>query len=129
MKRTNISTGTEWERKVAYSRAVKVGNTIEIAGTVASNGTQAVHIGDPYNQTIFILNKIKDSLEVLGSSLNEVVRTRMFVTNIELWEEVGLAHGKIFSGINPVTTMVEVSSLIHSDYMVEIEATAIMSNR
>jgi len=126
MGRINLSSGAVWEEKVSYSRAVQIGNVIEIAGTVASDGDQVIGAGDPYQQTVFILEKIKATLENLGAGLEDVVRTRMFVTNIEQWEEVGRAHGAAFDGINPVTTMVEVSKLIDPAYLVEIEASAIL---
>lgn len=127
MERKNLSTGTKWEDKVSYSRAVAIGNTIEVAGTVAVDGLEIMHKGDPYMQSIFILSKIEASLKQLGASKKDIVRTRMFVTNIEEWEEVGRAHGEFFEGINPVTTMVEVAKLIHPDYLVEIEASAVLS--
>lgn len=127
MERINLSSGAIWEEKVSYSRAVKMGNLIEIAGTVASDGGKVVAPSDPYQQTIFILNKIKETLENIGASLEDVIRTRMFVTKIDQWQEVGKAHGEVFKGINPVTTMVEVSRLIDSGYLVEIEATAVVS--
>ena len=126
MKRKNLSSGAVWEEKVAYSRAVQIGNNIEIAGTVATDGEKCIALDDPYEQTIFILGKIKSTLETMGAGLEDVIRTRMFVTNIERWEEVGRAHGEFFKGINPVTTMVEVSRLISPDYLVEIEASAII---
>ena len=128
MQRTNLSSGAIWESKVAYSRAVKMGNTIEVAGTVATDGQNVLHIGDSYLQTSFILEKIQQSLIALGGSLNDVVRTRIYVTDISKWEEVGRAHGEFFAGINPVTSMVEVAKLIDPNYLVEIEATAILDS-
>ena len=127
MKRKNLSSGAEWEEKVGYSRAVRIGNVIEISGTVATDGKNAIALGDPHKQAIFILEKIKEALESMGASLEDVVRTRMFVTNIEQWQEVGRAHGEFFKEIKPVTTMVEVSRLISPDYLVEIEASAIIA--
>jgi enamine deaminase RidA (YjgF/YER057c/UK114 family) len=127
MERQKLKSGAIWEDKVSYSRAVRVGNTVEVAGTVATNGSQVMHPGKPYEQSCFILEKIKDSLEALGLGLEDVVRTRMFVVNIDQWQEIGKAHGEYFKGIDPVTTMVEVSRLIDPEYLVEIEATAIAS--
>lgn len=123
--RQTYLTGSPWEDKVGYSRAIVVGNTIEVAGTTAVDGEKIVGVGDLYSQTIFILNKIKSTLEKAGFSLNHVVRTRMFVTNIEGWEEAGKAHGEFFKDIKPVSTMVEVRKLIHPDLLIEIEVTAI----
>jgi enamine deaminase RidA (YjgF/YER057c/UK114 family) len=128
MKRTNYSSGAKWGKIVGYSRAVKMGNVIEISGTVAvDNDNNVVGVGDAYKQTGFILNKIKNVLEAAGSGMKDVVRTRMYVTDILKWEDVGRAHGEFFKEIQPATTMVEVKSLIHRDYLVEIEATAIIS--
>lgn len=125
MRRTNLTSGTIWEQKVRYSRAVVVGDMVEVAGTVAGDEEGPVHIGDAYMQAVYILNRIKASLYELDSDMSEVVRTRIYVTDISLWEEVGRAHAEFFKGIDPVTTLVEVSALIHLDYLVEIEATAI----
>jgi enamine deaminase RidA (YjgF/YER057c/UK114 family) len=128
MKRINITSGAKWEDIVGYSRAVKIGNTIEISGTVATdNSGETVGIGDEFVQTKFILLKLQNTLEQLGAKLEDVVRTRIFVTNINNWEKVGKAHGEIFGTIKPTTSMVEVSKLISPDYLVEIEATAILS--
>jgi enamine deaminase RidA (YjgF/YER057c/UK114 family) len=128
-KRLNISSGAKWEDIVGYSRAVKIGNVIEVAGTTAvdENGN-TVGINDPYEQTKFIIAKIEKALILAGASLKDVVRTRMFVTDISRWEEIGRAHGEYFRDIKPVTTMVEVKSLIGSDLLVEIEATAIIED-
>lgn len=127
LERTNYSTGAPWEALVGYSRAVRVGNIIEVTGTVAvdENG-QPVSPGDAYAQTRFILEKIEDVLNRAGATLRHVVRTRIFVTDIARWEEYGRAHREFFEQIRPCTTMVEVSRLIHPDYLVEIEATAIL---
>lgn len=127
LERTNYSTGAPWEDRVGYSRAVRVGNIIEVTGTVAvdENG-QAVSPDDAYAQTRFILEKIEDVLNRAGATLRHVVRTRIFVTDITRWEEYGRAHREFFELIRPCTTMVEVSRLIHPDYLVEIEATAIL---
>ena len=125
MKRQNIASNTEWEKMVGYSRAVKIGNTIEISGTVAvDNNGEIVGIGSEYLQTKFILQKIQNTLIQAGSSLEYVVRTRIFCTNISQWVEIGKAHKEFFENICPATTMVEVSALINKDYLVEIEATA-----
>ena len=126
MERKNVSSGGEWEEKISYSRAVQIGNVIEIAGTVAADEGKVVGIQDPYKQTVFIIEKIKATLEGMGAGLENVIRTRMFVTDIDQWQEVGRAHGELFKGINPVTTMVEVSKLINPDYLVEIEASALI---
>lgn len=126
--RKNISSGTKWETMVAYSRAVRVGNIIEVAGTTAVEGDEIMFPFDAYNQTQYILLKIQQALEDAGGSISDVVRTRIFVTDIDQWEEVGKAHGEVFSGINPVSTMVEISRLIRPELVVEIEATAILEN-
>ena len=128
MKRTNYSSGVKWEDIVGYSRAVKMGNTIEVTGTVAVDDHTMLMGGDSaYEQTKFIIQKIEKILKKAGASLEDVVRTRMFVTDISRWEEYGKAHGEFFSKIKPCTTMVEVSSLINKEYLIEIEATAIIS--
>lgn len=125
--RINISTGAKWEAIVGYSRAVRIGNTIEVTGTVAVDDTGAVvGAGDPYTQTAYILKKIERVLQQAGASLTDIVRTRMFVTDISRWEEYGKAHGEVFGSILPCTTMVEVSKLISPEYLIEIEATAII---
>lgn len=126
MQRLNISSGAPWEAKVGYSRAVRIGNVVEVSGTVSQDGDKIVGINDPYEQTKHALAKIEAVLVKAGATLHDVVRTRMFVTDISKWEEVGRAHGEFFGGIRPVTTMVEVSALIHPDLLVEIEATAIL---
>jgi enamine deaminase RidA (YjgF/YER057c/UK114 family) len=126
MIRKNINSGALWEDKVGYSTAVKIGNLIEISGTTASDGDQIIGINDVYTQTIFILNKIKSVIENEGGNMSNVIRTRMYVTDIEKWEEAGRAHNEFFSNIKPATTMVEVSRLIHPDMLIEIEVTAII---
>ena len=126
MSYKKISSGTSWEGKVGYSRAVQIENLIEVSGTVATEEGQNVGIGDPYEQTKFILQKIEAVLKECGADLQNVVRTRIYVTDISRWEEVGRAHGEFFKDIRPATSMVQVAALIHEDYLVEIEATAIV---
>jgi enamine deaminase RidA (YjgF/YER057c/UK114 family) len=126
-KRKNILSGTKWEEIVGYSRAVRVGNVIEVAGTTAVDEQgQVVGVNDPFEQTRFILSKIEKALVAAGASLEDVVRTRMFVTDIAAWEEIGRAHGQFFREIKPVATMVEVKSLISPELLVEIEVTAVV---
>lgn len=123
MKRTNISSGAPWESIVGYSRAVQTGNRIEISGTVTAD--EDVGNGDNfYGQTVSILRKIKTVLEQAGFSLGDVIRTRIYVTDISRWEEVGRAHGEFFKDTRPATSMVEVKGLIDPRYLVEVEATA-----
>jgi enamine deaminase RidA (YjgF/YER057c/UK114 family) len=129
MQRTNYSSGVKWEDIVGYSRAVKVGNTIEVTGTVAVNeNNELVGGNSAYKQTRFILQKIEKVLAQAGASLKDVVRTRMFVTDISLWEEYGKAHGEFFERIKPCTSMIEVKGLIAPEYLIEIEATAILTD-
>lgn len=123
--RVNYSTGAKWEDIVGYCRAVQIGNTVEISGTVASDGNQVIAKGDFYGQTRYIIEKIEGVLKQAGFELKDVVRTRIFVTDITNWEAVGKAHGEFFKDIKPVTSMVEVSALIAPEYLVEIEATAV----
>jgi enamine deaminase RidA (YjgF/YER057c/UK114 family) len=128
MKRTNYASGAKWEAIIGYSRAVKVGNVVEVTGTVAVDADgHVVGENDAYTQTKFILEKISAVLMQAGASLTDVVRTRMFVTDISRWEEYGKAHGEVFGDIRPCTTMVEVSKLIAPEYLIEIEATAVIS--
>lgn len=127
LNRINIPAGTIWEDVVGYSRAVKVGNIIEVSGTASVNNGKIVGKGNAYEQTKFILEKIKNTLEALGSGMNEVIRTRIYVTDISKWEEIGKAHGEFFKNIKPATAMVEVKSLIDHDMIVEIEATAVLN--
>jgi enamine deaminase RidA (YjgF/YER057c/UK114 family) len=127
-KRVNISSGSPWEDIVGYSRVVRIGNVVEVAGTTAMNGDQLIGKGDLYAQTKYILQKIEKALEEAGASLQDVVRTRMFVTNISQWEDAGRAHGEFFKHIKPVATMVEVARLIDDDLLIEMEATAILSH-
>ena len=127
MKRTNYSSGAKWEDIVGYSRAVKVGNIIEVTGTVAADDNSMLMGGNSaYEQTKFIIQKIEKVLKEAGGSLKDVVRTRMFVTHISRWEEYGKAHGEFFASIKPCTSMIEVKGLIAPEYLIEIEATAII---
>lgn len=125
-ERINISSGAKWEDIVGYSRAVKTGSIIEVAGTTASDGENIIGRGDAYAQTVFVLKKIEKALNDAGATMNDVVRTRMFVTDISKWEEIGKAHGEFFKNIKPASTMVEVKALINPEMLVEIEATAIL---
>ena len=128
MNRTNYASGAKWEDIVGYSRAVKMGNIVEVTGTVAVDEQGKIAgAGNAYEQTKFIIQKIEKVLHQAGAKLSDVVRTRMFVTNISLWEEYGRAHGEFFKKIKPCTTLVEVSKLISPEYLIEIEATAIIS--
>jgi enamine deaminase RidA (YjgF/YER057c/UK114 family) len=127
--RLNISSGSKWEDIIGYSRAVRIGNVIEVSGTttaVDADG-KTLGLGDPYEQTRLALGRIEKALKEAGASLNDVVRTRLFVTDISRWEDIGRAHGEFFKEIKPVTTMVEVKALIDAELLVEIEATAILS--
>lgn len=126
-KRTNYSSGAIWEDFVGYSRAVKVGNVIEVSGTVATNADgMVVGDGNAYEQTKYSLQKIEKALKQAGAGLENVVRTRLFVTDISRWEEYGKAHGEFFKSIKPCCSMIEVKGLIAPEYLVEIEATAII---
>jgi enamine deaminase RidA (YjgF/YER057c/UK114 family) len=127
MTRTNYSSGAKWEDVVGYSRAVRIGNTIEVTGTVAvDDNSQLVGGDDAYEQTKFVIQKIEKVLQRAGASLKDVVRTRMFVTDIKRWEEYGRAHGEFFKDIKPCTSMIEVKGLIAPEYLIEIEATAVV---
>jgi len=121
-----IGSGAVWEDEVGYSRVIRIGNQIEVAGTTAIEGDEVIGKGDAYAQTQFILEKIRKALHAVGAKMENVVRTRMYVTNIDEWELIGKAHGEVFRTIKPVATMVEVSRLIHPDLKVEIEVTAVI---
>lgn len=125
--RQNIASGAKWEDIVGYSRAVRIGNIIEVSGTTAVEKDRIVHADDAYQQTRYVIRKIEKALMEGGAELKDVIRTRMFITDITRWEEYGKAHGEFFGKIKPATSMVEVESLIHPGMMIEMEATAIIS--
>ena len=123
--RTNWSSNTLWEESFGYSRAVQIGNTIEVSGTTASEDDKVIGLGDVTLQTEYIIKKIEYTLVEAGFSLKDVVRTRIFMTDISLWEEVAKVHSYLFEDVMPACTLIEVSNLIHPDLLIEIEATAI----
>ncbi|MBY0088872.1 RidA family protein [Brevibacillus sp. M2.1A] len=126
MNRKKVFTGSPWEPVVGYCRAIRIGDRIEVAGTTAMKDGEVVGVGNAYEQTRFILETIEKALQELDADLSHVVRTRMFVTDISKWEEIGKAHGEFFREIQPVATMVEVKALIDPRLLVEIEVEAIV---
>ena len=127
MNKIKISSNTKWENIVGYSRAVRIGNIVEVSGTTAVDGEKIIGVGNPYEQAMYIFNKIEKALLGAGATMNDVIRTRMYVTNIDDWEAIGKAHGKFFKDIKPASTMVEVSRLIHPDLLLEIEVSAVVN--
>jgi enamine deaminase RidA (YjgF/YER057c/UK114 family) len=126
-ERIRVSSGSPWEPIVGYCRAIRIGNIVEVAGTTSMKDGVIIGIGDAYHQTVQIFKTIENALTEVGSSMKDVVRTRMFVTDISQWEEIGRAHGEYFKDIKPVATMVEVKGLIDPELLVEIEVQAIIS--
>lgn len=127
VERKLFSSGTQWEDIVGYSRAVKVGNVIEVSGTTAVDGNRIVGKDDVFEQALFIFKKIEQTLQEAGSCLEDVVRTRMFVIDISKWKEIGKAHAIFFKNIKPVTSMIEVSSLVDKGLLIEVEVTAVIA--
>ena len=125
--KTKLSSSAVWEDIVGYSRAIKVGNQIEIAGTASVKNGEVIHTNDPYRQSVYIIKIIENALKPLDARLDDIIRTRIYLRNVDDWPEVAKAHGEYFNKIRPVCTMVAVSSMINPDILVEIEATAVIS--
>ena len=126
MKRVRIESGTEWEPIVGYSRAIRVGNRVLVSGTTATDDGAVVGVDDPATQTTQALENVETALVEAGATLEDVVRTRLFVTDIDDWEEIGRAHGDVFGDVRPAASMLEVNRLIDDDLLVEVEAEAII---
>jgi enamine deaminase RidA (YjgF/YER057c/UK114 family) len=129
MPRQRYSSGTKWEKLAGYSRAIRIGNVIQVSGTTATDeNDDLVGAGDPYEQTIYIIRKIEKVLNALGASLEDVTRTRIYIADKNMWEPISRAHGEIFESIRPANTLIEVSGIIGDGYLVEIEADAIVGD-
>lgn len=129
MTRQNISSGTHWETFAGYSRAVRIGNWVAVAGTTAANEqTEPVAVGDAYGQTRYILGKIERALKAAGATLDDVIRTRVYIVNVDDWQAVARAHGEIFKDIRPANTLIVIRALIGEEYLVEIEADALIQD-
>ena len=126
MKKIKVSSNTKWEDIVGYSRAVRMGMIVEVAGTTAVDGDTVVAVGKPFDQAIFIFDKIEKALLAVGATLNDVIRTRIYVKNMDDWEAIGRAHGIVFGEIKPVATMIEVSRFIDEDILLEVEVSAVV---